>query len=76
MEMAKVKSYVTLFDREPLESLIHKKFRSLTCHFNQHENIWNYWHYLERGGSMLWPAEIVHTHWRHKTERDSQFSTP
>lgn len=52
MEMAKVKSYVTLFDREPLESLIHKKFRSLTCHFNQHKNIWNCWHYLERGGSM------------------------
>lgn len=25
---------------------------------------------------MFWPAEIVHTYWRHKTERDSQFSTP
>lgn len=39
MEMAKVISHVTLLEREPLESLIHMKFKSLTSHFNQCENV-------------------------------------
>lgn len=39
MEMAKVISHVTLFERGPLESLICMKFRNLTCHFNWDENV-------------------------------------